>query len=102
GVGIGGGDNRGTGKRKQFVFRTNENVDALTSTGKFQEPDQIVLALDIVEQGSHPLQIALRLDVLQQVGGAAYGRDLVAGSIGPILGTRRERGQTLRDDARGQ
>jgi hypothetical protein len=52
---------------------------------EFQKPDQIVLALDVVEQCAHALQIALRFNAFEQIGGAAHDQDLVAGGIDPVL-----------------
>ena len=66
---------------------------------QFQKPDQIVLALDVVEQGADALEIALRLDRLEQMRGAAHDQHLL---VAVARAPGEERRQTLGHDLGGQ
>src|SRR3981081_605197 len=54
---VGGNNGRGTGQRKQLVFRSDENPHAFGALGAAQQIDHAALGLEIVEQQPNPFQL---------------------------------------------
>src|SRR5665213_2147886 len=61
-----------TGKAEQPVLRADEDANTIGILGQLHQPDQIVLAVDIVEQCAHAVQIGLRFQAFQQMRSTTY------------------------------
>src|SRR6185437_8769102 len=81
-IGVGRRHNGGARQAEQPVFRTDEDAHAVALLGEFEQANQVVLALDVLEQGADALDVVARLDGVEQMRGAAHDQDLLVAVAG--------------------
>src|SRR4051794_39065970 len=56
-IAVGSDDERGAGQREELILRADEDAHPLSSLGKAQELDQLLLVFDVVEKLADALEI---------------------------------------------